>query len=311
MLWVLAVLAGHVAQADLILEMPPYSFSEKTAATMDAARQGLTTKYHGVARYLDSFFKREDAPPDIPKSTARVRLSLRLKDADGLSPSTAFNAKLALPHAEERLHIFADNLKRGTLPGTEDPILADDRVNAGVRFWLWRQLRTYVNFESGIRLRGIPDPFGQLEFQHQRPWARWIGRFTQQGFGYAKEGLGELSQVDLERHFGTSHLFRATTAATWTEETVGVEFEQTFIYAQPLRGAHRSLLPSVSFFAHKNGPFLMDNYRANVTYRTGFFRPWLLLEITPQIEFPRERDYQFTPSLRIGFEAWFGSLPGD
>ena len=108
LVWALTALAGHVAQADLILEMPPYSFSEKTAATMDAARQGLTTGYYGVARYLDSFFKREDAPPDIPKSTARVRLSLRLKDADGLSPSAAFHAKMALPHAEERLHLFVD-----------------------------------------------------------------------------------------------------------------------------------------------------------------------------------------------------------
>ena len=138
-----------------------------------------------------------------------------------------------------------------------------------------------------------------------------IGRFTQQGFWYAKEGFGELTQVDFERHFGSRQLFRATTAANWTEESAGVEFEQTFIYAQPLPGAHQSLLPSISLFAHKSGSFLMDNYRANVTWRRGLYRPWLILEVTPQIEFPRERDFQFTPSLRIGFEAWFGSLPGD
>ena len=204
-----------------------------------------------------------------------------------------------------------DNIKRGALPGDEDPRTTDDTVQAGVRFWLLHQLRSHLSLEGGVRLHGIPDPFSQLEYQWEGRLDGWVGRFTQDGFWYAKEGFGELSQVDIERPFRNKALFRSTTAAQYTEDSNGVEFEQTLIGDIPLPGRHRNLLPSASIFMHKNGSFFVDDYRVNITYRTIFFRPWLILEVTPQIEFPHDRDYEFTPSLRVGFEVWFGSLPED
>lgn len=303
------LLGVGAARADLI--PPVKGMATNTVRKLDSLHDDLNIRMQRVTRSLDSFFKRPDAPEAISNSTARVRLGIKVKDADGISLQSAFNGKIAMPYAEERLHLFADNIKRGALPGAEDPTVRDDGVQVGARLWLLNRLRSHLHLEGGIRFHGIPDPFTQLEFEYERKLDGWVGRFTQDAFYYVKEGAGELTQVDFEREFRDKSFFRSTTAANYTEESHGVEFEQTVFYEYPLPGPHRKVIPSASLFAHKCGPFLMDNYRVNVTYRTGFFRPWLVLELTPQIEFPRERDYTFTPSIIVAFEFWFGSLPED
>ena len=308
----LAVCVGYTGtvRADLILEMPP-TFLEQTASALDGTRANLNAQYQEVARKLDSFFKRPDAPESSTNSTARARLMLKLEDGESPSLSAAFSAKMALPFAEERLHLFVDNIQRGALPGDEDPTLGDDSFQVGMRFWLLQSIRSHLSLEGGVKLHGIPDPFGQVEYKYEQRLDGWVGRFTQDGFCYTKEGLGELSQVDIERPFQNKALFRSTTAANYTQESTGVQFEQTLLTDIPLPGQRRNLILSTSVFAQDNGCFLMEDYRAFVTYRTVFFRPWLILEITPQIEFPRERNYEFTPSIQVGFEIWFGSLPED
>ena len=282
-----------------------------TARVLDNAHDDLNNRMQGVTRSLDSFFKRADAPETVSNTTGRLRLSLLVKDTEGVAPKAAFSGKVAMPYAEEWLHLFVDNLKRGALPDATQQILEDRAVQVGARLRLLDQLRSQLHLEGGLRFHGIPDPFTQLEFEYERKFAGWIGRFTQDGFYYVKEGAGELSQVDLEHEFRDKSFFRSTTAASFTEDTHGVEFEHSFYYDYPLAGHCHHLIPGAGVFAHKCGPFLMDNYIANLTYRTSFFRPWLVLEITPQIEFPRERDYTFTPSIRVGLEVWFGTLPED
>ncbi len=106
-----------------------------------------------------------------------------------------------------------------------------------------------------------------------------------------------MSQVELTRALHAGNYARATSAATWSEETVGV-VEQTFMLWREL-GRKRTVETSLSFFGHVDAASLMDNYRANCTYRWNAFRPWLFFSITPQIAFPRERDYALTPLLRL------------
>lgn len=292
--------------------LPPVTQAlTNTAQVLDTAHDDLNNRMQHVTRTLDSFFKRADAPETVSNTTGRLRLAVLVKDTEGVTPKAAFSGKVAMPYAEERLHLFVDNLKRGALPDATQQILDDEAVQIGARLRLLDQLRSRLHLEGGLRFHGMPDPFTQLEFEHEQRLDGWVGRFTQDVFYYAKEGAGELTQVDLEHEFRDKSFFRSTTAASFTEDTHGVEFEHSFYYDYPLAGHCRRLIPGAGVFAHKCGPFLMDNYQVSLTYRTCFLRPWLVLELTPQLEFPRERDYTCTPSIRIGLEAWFGTLPED
>lgn len=169
-----------------------------TAKMLDNAHDDLNNRMQGVTRSLDSFFKRADAPETVSNTTGRLRLSVLVKDTEGVSPKAAFSGKVAMPYAEEWLHLFADNLKRGALPDATQQILADEAVQVGARLRLLDQLRSQLHLEGGLRFHGVPDPFTQLEFEYERKFEGWTGRFTQDGFYYAKEGAGELTQVDLE-----------------------------------------------------------------------------------------------------------------
>jgi len=298
-------------RADLIVpaEMPATNMEQ----CFDDFHDNLDNRFQGVCRKLDSFFKRpdDDAAEANGGSTARVRMFLKLQDGESPSPNVAFSGKLALPYAEQRLNLFVDNIKRGALPGDENPTLQDNAMQVGAQLSLWESFRSYLHLQGGIRFHGLPDPFTQLEFEYEHKLDGWVGRFSQDVFYYALERGGELTEVDIEHAFRDKSVFRSTTAAKYTEDSDGMEFEQSVSLDIPLSGHCRNLIPNASIFAHRNGTFQIDDYRANLTYRTCFYRPWLIFEIAPQIEFPRERDYSFTPSLRIGFEVWFGSLPED
>jgi hypothetical protein len=48
----------------------------------------------------------------------------------------------------------------------------------------------------------------------------------------------------------------------------------------------------------------------NLTWRDAVYRKWIYYTITPQLEFPREDDYQPRPSIRVGLEILFGGSIG-
>ncbi len=48
----------------------------------------------------------------------------------------------------------------------------------------------------------------------------------------------------------------------------------------------------------------------NLSWRDALYRKWIYYIVTPQVDFPREDDYEPRPSLRIGIEILFGGKIG-
>ena len=54
--------------------------------------------------------------------------------------------------------------------------------------------------------------------------------------------------------------------------------------------------------------FDVTDIQMKLRYRQRFFRDWLVLEIAPQVTFPKEHDHEINPGLVFRFEADFGYL---
>ena len=280
----------------------------QTCALLDVAHDQVSDKMVSSVDKLDEVFARPGDPGDLSKPPLKFRLTAKFKLGEGPQFDPSFGSSIDLPQLKDRLRFFVNNFKLGMLPGDEEPA-KQKNLAAGLSLAVLHDHPDRFTFDVGMDLGPLPEPFAVLQYREEKQLGKWKGRFIQQALANVDDHLGELTRVDFYRPFGSNNLFRSTTAAKWTETSKGVEMEQTFLLYIPLRAHHQSLAPSISFFGHKESEWQMDNYRANISYRRPIFRDWLYLTITPQIEFPEDKGFNFTPSIKFGFEGYFGEMP--
>lgn len=279
--------------------------------TLDRYHALISDEVQRQTLRLDSFFIDNVADAQTPSCTVKLRLSTQFKYKDGfdVSPGAGLNTRVTLPHLERKLHVFVDNIEHGQLPGTDFPF-SDNYLSAGLRLNPFRRYPSLLSVDGGVEIDPWPALFALIQLRHAIALGYgWTVHLKQQGFRYKDDGFGELSQIDFEQPYQRGALFRSTSAAKWTEESDGVEMEQTFTWEIPLKINERSIAPSATLFWHKESAMLADNYRVNITCRTRIFRTWLFFEIKPQIEFPRDNNFEFTPSIRFNVDVFFNGSP--
>lgn len=308
-----AILAFQLCSAD-------DSGNDQSASTgavaADATNQTLVVdRYHEelsheLQKYVhrfDYFLSPSHTEENTPGSWIKVQPKIELEEGEGLSLGGSFKAKIKVPHLTKNLEVMADNIPGTLLPGKDLPEISKN-VNAALRLKVFQNDYSWINFDAGLNFQPMPAPFTRIILSHSfKMGDDWRTYLTQQGFWYNHDdGFGEMSEVDFEWSFLTNSLFRSTSAGTWSEETDGWEWEQTLLLGKVLEPWKRSFAVRFSLFGHKSSAGVMDEYRANATYRWNAFRHWLFFNITPQISFHRDHDFKFTPLIRFSVEIIFG-----
>jgi hypothetical protein len=68
----------------------------------------------------------------------------------------------------------------------------------------------------------------------------------------------------------------------------------------------------MSIFPHfKDSGWKMDDTMLNLMWRDALYRKWIYYTLTPQVDFPREDNYEPKPSFRIGVEILMGGKMGE
>ena len=284
------------------------SVRSETGIFMDRAHDRMSDKMVSSIDKVDQLFAKPGDPGDLSKPPLKFRLTAKFQLGEGPQVDPSFGVSLDLPQLKDRLRFFVSNFKLGMLPG-DDTAAKEKNLAAGLSLAVLHSHPDRLTFDAGVDLDPYPEPFAVVQYREQWTWGSWKGRFIQQGFANMDDRLGELTRVDFYHAAGSNNTFRSTTAAKWTETSDGVEMEQSFLLYFPLKAHNQSLSPSLGFFGHKDSEWQMDKYRVEVTYRRPIFRDWLYLVVTPEIAFPEDKDFNFTPSVQVGFEGYFGEMP--
>ena len=137
-------------------------------------------------------------------------------------------------------------------------------------------------------------------------------RLTPRGFYYSDDGFGQKTVLTWTRPAGYRKKFQILTAERVTEKTHGIEFEQSLRFAWLRSGRGRGWIAQASVFPHlQSDGWFWDDSLLNITWRDALYRKWIYYTVTPQVQFPREDDYNPQPSLRLGIEVLFGGVTGD
>jgi len=117
-------------------------------------------------------------------------------------------------------------------------------------------------------------------------------------------GVGETTQLDMERIVSDSILFRATTNATYLNDKKNFDLRQDFSFYHTLDD-RTALLYQASAIGVSNPQLQVTDYVALLFYRYRMHKEWLFFELSPQLHFPREKNFKASPAISLRLAILF------
>ena len=282
---------------------------------LDEGHEKLFCWMDNAVRAVDTRGLADNAPYDPELSTFKLKVLTR---AGGKSreKSTDFKVRfrgdLALPRLEKNLHLFLDNAGRDSLPGT-DPMKQESDMRLGMRAMFHTLDDGEFSLGGGLRWRDShPVVYASLDWRWTNEMSGWDFCLNPRVVCYSDDGFGQSTVLTWTRPAGSRRFFQILTAERSAESMEGVEFEQSFRFYWLRSGKGRGWVAQASVFPHiQSSDWYWDDSLVNLTWRDALYRKWIYYTLTPQVQFPKEDEYQARPSLRIGLEILFGGKSSD
>jgi hypothetical protein len=125
-------------------------------------------------------------------------------------------------------------------------------------------------------------------------------------FWFSTIGLGETTQLDMERVLSAPVLFRATSTVTCMEAPQNCDFRQDLAFYHTLD--ERSAVVYQASVLGVNKPVLQETaYVLLARYRYRLHKEWVFFEVSPQLNFPITDAFRLNALLQLRLEMLFGA----
>ena len=277
--------------------------------------------YERLNRDTKRFDRQFIADPREALDTPDMRLHLGLfgqvtyDDGVDWRVDPDFDADVALPNLEHRLHLFVRSADLAELPGT-DPTDRGRALFAGLRHFV---KAVDVDSSLGLRVKWVPSAFARLDWRPDWRAGAWALHPRQRVFYDTEEGFGELTSFGANRWLWRRTYVDEVSAVRVTQSTVGGEWEQTLIlgrvheYLEKKNEGRivdtdeqaRGYALRASVFGHVDAGWFIDRYRLTLIYRRHIHGKWMYLEIAPGADWLRDQDWRTVPNIRVGLDCLF------
>ena len=282
---------------------------------VDRAQAELERRIKVGARWIDGFLGDERSIAEENETWARLRLDTRLEDRDGVDFGASVNGRLVLPGTERRLNLVLsgsgdedsafDFLAED--PATQDLAGTDvDNASTALQYFLRATRRNNVRLELGVKFSGgTLDPYAGARWRHTLPLAAWTLRLSERLRAYVERGWESQTRLDLERPLSEALFFRSTSRGDVSEEEDGWFLAQDLALYRRLSG-QRLVAYEVGGQFVTEPETELDQAYVRVRYSQRFARDWIRLELTPQLAWREEYDYQPVGGLLVRLDLEVG-----
>ncbi len=281
---------------------------DRLNSTMDRIAETNEAGTIATSDHIDNFFGSPSVFTRMNSTRVQVSPSVLIKQDEGIEPNVSFGANLELPLAEERFHLFFDNIDGDMINpnGMPSPAKEKNSENAfGVLMKLYDSewLETHLTFGT----RKIYYPYARYTITARWEKGPWMLEPSQELLFRTDDGWEETTGFTANRKLSNNRMLRSDTSGVWGQESNGYEMNQTFsFYSMRDIGLDEAgYSAAFAMDSHINGNACMDNYTFNVKFRRRLKWDWLFFEIKPQIEFPHDRDYDPVLSLELQMDIIF------
>ena len=280
-----------------------------------SSRDNLSGKITRFANYIDQYFGGDRHYQESNQSVLQLNLTRSTGYGGDGNFKIGARLNLKLPVTEGRLRLLLETDPENNVgdeptkisPSSNNKISAPGGAAVAVRYEKKEESQLRYNTDAGIKFRGIataPNPFVRARASYSGSIGEWRSKIAESLFWFNSLGLGETTQLDLERILSASLLFRATSNATWLNDKKNFDLRQDFTFFHTVDDRN-VLRYQGSVIGVSNPQLRVTDYVAQVLYRYRLNREWLFFEVSPQLHFPRDRNYHPSPALSVRLEVLF------
>jgi len=299
---------------------PPQSANpnpDSLGGAIDTAHRTASSEILNTAEWIDAFFRTETFQAEENRSRIKITSSGFAEEGEGIEPRVRVNVRLNLPGTERRTGLLigyaSDPQETQGVPGENrlQPLedLDADRLTATIEHFLMQEIRQNLKLQAGLHwAHGSPQGRLGPRYRFSRDLAdRWGMRFEQYFAWFTDEGWLARTRLDLERPLGDALFLRFTPGLTWSQDQEGLSYRLQASVIQPI-SARRALLWEGNTHYSSETSGQLDEANLRVRYRQRIWRDWLTLEVSPQLAWYEDRDFDTVLGIYVGIEGIFGWL---
>jgi hypothetical protein len=281
----------------------------------DMLHGGISNGILGSAAWLDSFFADERAVKEENRTYIRFHYDVFIEEKSGVSYQPAFDLRLALPQLEKKTHLVfssepattpSNALASQSITGAEVGPTEERRFTGAVHYFLKSTAEESLILRVGASLKNwSPALFIAPRYRLLIPLKPWDFRFSQEVVYRTDTRWETETQFDLERLLSQEFFFRTNVTGIWKENVHGYVYSVNFLLRQVLGPTHA--LQYAWSNSYQTRPVEeLTQVALSIGYRHSFLRDWLFYEVSPQLRFPRDRNFDVTPGILFRIEMFFG-----
>lgn len=312
----LHILACVIGVLSVIIS-PAYAQTETTqppvilSKAMDIGHDSIEEHVNLFVNWVDEFFGGDRAFEETRDNYVKLSIGKIIEEGGRITNANNITAQINLPRTEDRLKLLitnepetdevAGNLQpRETISGVD----TTNETSTALRFVARDTTVWNVHADLGVRYRSGVDPFGRFRVRRTVALTPWTLHLAETLFWYDSLGRGETTHVDIERPIIEKLTFRATSEATWRDQTDYFDLVQDLAILHRISD-RRSVIYRASAFGITEPVEHVTDYLLSVRYRQLIHRDWLFFEINPQINYPKELHFKAVPTLTFKLDIIF------
>jgi hypothetical protein len=264
------------------------------------------------ADWLDSFFREDRMEIEENKTSLRLAFSTYFEERNTYDLGVKARFKLILPGFEEKLHLFLTNeldepsntprvLEKGVLDKNDEKDLS-----LSLRYFFRNARKRNFSFRMGLRFNDItPVVYGGPRYSLTKKLDPWTFRFTEKVSCYSDYGWRSRTDFDFERYLAGDFFFRTNFNGAWFQRDEGFFYSASTSLYQTV-DEDRAFAYQVSTNFQTYPHHALTSLWFGIKYRTRIWREWLFFEVSPQISFRREYDFEPVTGITFAVEGFFG-----
>jgi len=286
---------------------------ENVMEALDTSRDYLSGKLVRFVSSVDQFFGDERHYQEANDSVFQLDINRVMGYGGEHRFVISGRANVHLPMAEQKLHLLLEtNPDKNTLvdPKQTQPLPANEPAtpqsfSAALRFIKEEAEHWHFSADGGLKFQGLnTTPFVRSRVSLATPVEEWRVKLAETAFWFNTIGAGETTQMDVERTISEPLLFRATSLATWLNDTQNFDLRQDFTVFHKLD--ERAVVQyQMGAIGVSNPVTHVTDYFALIAYRYRLHQDWMYYDVSPQIHFPRERSFHSSGMLALRLEMLF------
>jgi hypothetical protein len=279
---------------------------------IQAPRNYLSGKVTSFASYMDRFFGGDRHYQESNPSVLQVDLSRATGYGGGRQFDLAARLNFRLPVTEGKLRLLIEtdpeknamDVPTKTLPVLPSKSAAPKGVGVAARFASADEGTWHFHTDAGLKFPIPIRPFVRSAVNYSLPLGEWRMTAAESVYWFNTLGVGETTSLNFERIINAQFLFRSSSNVTWLRNQQNLDMRQDWSFFHTLDDRTALLYQLATFGISNPGNQVTDTVLL-FDYRYRLHQKWMYFDFSPQLHFPKLRNYQATRSFSVRLEVLF------